>query len=100
MRTSPPTSMCQLSMSELTWPWWPWGAYATPSGERKWMRHGTGRPVRPSRTRVRTQLRPWSIISMRTRPSALSAEPVLHHVSPAGLAHGLAVLADLHRRRG
>ena len=39
------------------------------------MRHGTGRPVRPSRTRVRTQLRPWSIISTRTRPSALSADP-------------------------
>ena len=60
-------SRCHVPRLELTWLWWPWGWYGTPSGDLKWTRHGTGLPVSSSRMVTCTQFLPDSTSSTRMR---------------------------------
>ena len=53
-------SKWKVSRFELTWLWWPYGWYGTPSGDRKCTLQGTGLPVSSSRTVTWTQFLPLS----------------------------------------
>ena len=71
-----------------------------PSAERKWTRHGTGRPVASSTTLTCTPLRPSSASSSETWPAR---PPVTFHVAPAHPAEFVAAPPDRdggRRQRG
>ena len=66
-------SKWKVSRFELTWLWWPYGWYGTPSGDRKCTLQGTGLPVSSSRTVTWTQFFPRS--SSRKRAAGVSTSP-------------------------